>query len=214
MIMQSRKERIIAERRTKARKRKVTFAGATLAAAITASSFALTTNEAKALSGTYTVKEGDSLYRISKENGISIKELKSINKLTSDKIYIGQTLEVPVKLQTPGDSLQSAAVYTVAPGDTLWSIANRFGISVEELKKQNNLTKNMVLIDQKLIILDNIFYKKAKVIGAVDKQTVEFISNNNHFVLMVPYGTAHTYQKLAGKEVIVSYKNGALIQIQ
>lgn len=214
MITQTRKERIVEERKIKLKQRRIKLASATLAATIASSTFYATPKEAKAINGTYIVKEGDSLYRISKENGISLTELKNINQLTSDKIYIDQTLEVPVNLQTPGDSLKSAAIYTVAPGDTLWTIASRFGVSVEELKKQNNLKRDMVLIGQKIIILDDIFYKKAKIIGAVDKSTVEFVANKNHFVLMVPYGTADSYQKLSGKDVIVAYKNGALIQVQ
>lgn len=214
MITQTRKERIAEERKVRVKKHRIKLACAALAATIASSTFYATPKAAKALSGTYIVKEGDSLYRISKENGISIKELKSTNQLTSDNIYIGQTLEIPVNLHTPGDSLKNAAIYTVAPGDTLWGIANRFGVSVDELKKQNNITRDMVLIGQNIIILDDIFYKKAKIVGAVDNTTVEFVANKKHFVLMVPFGTAESYQKLAGKEVIVSYKNGALIQIQ
>jgi len=214
MITKTRKERILEEKKIKDKNLRIKLAYATLAATIASSTFYFTSKDVKAFNESYIVKEGDSLYRISKENGISLKELKSANHLTSDKIYIGQKLDIPVNLHTPGDSLQTAAVYTVVPGDSLWGIASRFGISIEELKKQNNLTKDMVLIDQKLIIMDNIFYKKAKVVGAVDTFTVEFIANKQAFTLKVPYGTAQTYQKLAGKEVIISYTNGSLIQIQ
>lgn len=214
MITKTRKARILEERKSKMKSRRNKIVYATLAATIASSAFYFTTKETKAFSQTYIVKEGDSLYRISKENGITVKELKSANNLTSDKIYIGQALEIPHDLQTPGDTLQTAAIYSVVPGDTLWGIAKRFGISVEELKKQNNLQKDMVLINQKLIIMDNISYKKAKVVGAVDSFTVEFNANKQTFTLKVPYGTAQSYQKLAGKEVIVSYKNGAIIQVQ
>ena len=214
MITKTRKTRILEERKHKMKSRRNKIVYATLAATLASSAFYFTTKEVKAFSDTYIVKEGDSLYRISKENGITIKELKSANNLTSDKIYIGQALEIPNSLQTPGDALQTAAIYTVVPGDTLWGIAKRFGISVEELKKQNNLQKDMVLINQKLIIMDNISYKKAKVVGAADNFTVEFNSEKQPFTLKVPYGTASSYQKLSGKEVIVSYKNGAIIQVQ
>lgn len=214
MITQTRKDRIIEEKRNKVKQRRIKLACATLAATIASSTLYAAPKQAKVTNGTHIVKEGDSLYRISKVSGVSINELMSVNKLTSDKIYIGQTLEVPESSKASKTSIKNAAVYTVAPGDTLWAIAGRFGTSVEKLKKQNNLTKDMVLIGQKLTISDDIFYKKAKIVGAVDKKTVEFVANKHHFVLMVPYGTAESYQKLAGKEVIVSYKNGALIQIQ
>ncbi len=214
MITNTRKERILKEKNVKNKNLRIKFAYATIAATIASSTFFFTSSEVKAFNEPYIVKEGDSLYQISKESGISIQEIKKANQLTSDKIFIGQKLDIPINLHTPGDSLQTAAIYTVVPGDTLWGIASRFGLTVEELKQQNKLTKDMVLINQKLIIMDDIFYKKAKVVGAVDTFTVEFSANKQSFTLKVPYGTAQTYQKLSGKEVLISYKNGAIIQIQ
>ncbi|MBU8881081.1 LysM peptidoglycan-binding domain-containing protein [Bacillus sp. FJAT-29790] len=173
-----------------------------------------TSKEAKAISVTYTVQKGDSLYRISKEYETTVNELKTMNNLTSDKIYIGQELVISTEFNTRNDSLQHAAIYTVVPGDTLGGIAKRFSLPVQELKKQNNLKSDMVLINQKLVIMEDIIYKKATVVGAADQFSVEFESNKQAYTLKVPYGTAPSYQKLAGKDVMISFKNGALIHIQ
>ena len=93
----------------------------------------------------YQVKVGDTLYSIANKYGITLKELKAINNLTDDKLAIGQLLNVP-------SGLSSASSYTVSGGDTLYSIAKKFGISVNKLKEANQLTSNMLNIGQKLII--------------------------------------------------------------
>ena len=93
----------------------------------------------------YQVKPGDTLYGIANKYGISLKELKAINNLESDIISIGQLLNVP-------SGLSSVNTYTVGSGDTLYSIAKKFGISVDKLKEDNKLVNNMLSIGQKLII--------------------------------------------------------------
>ncbi|WP_051428366.1 LysM peptidoglycan-binding domain-containing protein [Bacillus sp. J33] len=165
-------------------------------------------------SGTYVVKKGDNLYQIAKKFDMTIEELKKANSLTSDSIYPGQTLNVPTEWHTAETFLQHAAIYTVVPGDTLLGISKRYNISMNELKAINNLKNDMVLINQKLIIMEDISYTKAKLIGAADNFTIEFKTGNKYLSLKVPYGTASSYQRMAGKEVIVTHKNGALINIQ
>lgn len=93
----------------------------------------------------YQVKSGDTLYSIANKYGITLKELKAINNLTDDKLAIGQLLNVP-------SGLSLASSYTVSSGDTLYSIAKKFGIPIDKLKEANQLTDNMLKIGQKLII--------------------------------------------------------------
>ena len=93
----------------------------------------------------YQVKRGDTLYSIANKYGITLKELKAINNLENDNLAIGQLLNVP-----SGLSLVSS--YVVSPGDTLYSIAKKFDTTVDNLKKANNLTNNMLSVGQKLII--------------------------------------------------------------
>jgi len=81
----------------------------------------------------YTVKSGDSLSLIAKIYSTTVTELKSINHLNSDTIYIGQTLKVPSSskidsVATP--TTTSTQSYTVRAGDTLWNIALSTGVSV------------------------------------------------------------------------------------
>lgn len=93
----------------------------------------------------YQVKAGDTLYSIANKYGITVKELKAINNLSDNKLAIGQLLNVP-------SGLSSVNTYTVSSGDTLYSIAKKFGISIDKLKDINQLKDNMLKIGQKLIV--------------------------------------------------------------
>ncbi|MGJ7919433.1 LysM peptidoglycan-binding domain-containing protein [Neobacillus sp. LXY-4] len=159
------------------------------------------------ISGTYTVKKGDTLYSIAKKYHISVNELVKENNLRNEKILIGQKLSVPTEYH----SKEKEEVYTVAAGDTLWGIANRFGVTVENLKEANGLNRDMVIIGQNLHIPGVALYTDATVIGASDSYSVEFDKNGEQLMLKVPYGTASKYQKMSGKTGTLIHKNGAVI---
>ena len=93
----------------------------------------------------YVVKAGDSLWKIANSYGISVSELKSANNLSSDVLSIGQQLKIPSGGVT-------STIYVVKAGDSLWKIANSYGISVSELKSANNLTSDVLSIGQQLKI--------------------------------------------------------------
>ena len=98
------------------------------------------------VSGTiYVVKAGDSLWKIANSYGISVSELKSANNLTSDLLSIGQQLKIP-------SGGVSGIIYVVKAGDSLWKISNNYGVSVDSIKKLNNLTSNLLSIGQQLKI--------------------------------------------------------------
>ena len=97
----------------------------------------------------YTVKAGDTLYGIANKYGISVDELKTANNLSSNTLTIGNVLLIPQveEPETPDEN-----IYTVKSGDTLYSIANKYGMTVNELKALNNLTSNTLSIGQKLVV--------------------------------------------------------------
>lgn len=95
---------------------------------------------------TYTVQKGDSLWVIANKYGITTEELKSYNNLTSNLLSIGQVLKIPQ------GKTSTENIYTVKKGDSLWTIANRYNITVEKIKVLNNLTSNLLSIGQQLKI--------------------------------------------------------------
>lgn len=96
---------------------------------------------------TYVVQRGDSLYSISRSYGVSIDDLRRLNNLTSDVLTIGQILTIP-----NGTISSPSNLYVVQRGDSLWSIANRFGVSINDIRMINNLTSDILSIGQTLII--------------------------------------------------------------
>lgn len=212
--MQTRKERIQNDKKRKLKAGGMTAAIAVFAALIASAGFSASAKEAHALTGFYKVKQGDTLYKISRQHDMTVKELKAVNNLKSNTIHPGQTLEVRIERHTGEPVNNQTAVYTVVPGDTLWGIAKRYRMDVNELKRLNNIKSDMVLISQKLIIKGNISKTMAIITGAADNFTVEFKNGNDYFTLKVPYGTAQSYQERAGKEILVVYKDDALINGQ
>ena len=99
----------------------------------------------------YIVKSGDTLWTIAKKYGLTIDKLKEINNLKSNTLYIGQQLKV-IEQSNDVEDVATGDVYIVKKGDTLYAIANKFGISVNNIIKNNNLTTNTLSIGQKLII--------------------------------------------------------------
>lgn len=97
----------------------------------------------------YIVKKGDSLWSLANKYGITVKELKEINKLTSNTLKVGQTLKLTKNNEMiPEDYL----VYKVKKGDSLWDIAKEYNTTVATLKKINNLSNDKLTINQQLFI--------------------------------------------------------------
>lgn len=97
----------------------------------------------------YTVKKGDSLWSIANKYGVTVKELKEINKLTSNTLKVGQTLKL-----TKNDEMipEDYLIYKVKSGDSLWDIAKEYNTTVATLKKINNLTSDKLTVNQQLFI--------------------------------------------------------------
>ena len=91
----------------------------------------------------YVVKKGDTLYGIAQANNTTVDEIKKFNNLTSNILSTGQLLKIP-------SALLPEATYTVKKGDSLYSIANKYNTTVDELKRINNLTSNTLSIGQLL----------------------------------------------------------------
>ena len=98
------------------------------------------------VSDTYIVQKGDSLWSIANKFNMTVSELKNLNNLTNNLLSIGQVLKIK------DSSNNGKTTYTVQKGDSLWVIANKYGITTEELKSYNNLTSNLLSIGQVLKI--------------------------------------------------------------
>ena len=117
-----------------------------------------TSNQApQSTADTYTVQSGDTLWGIANTHDTTVNNLKQINDLTSDTIYVGQVLKLKQQSTTQPESSQSSQsnssdFYTVKAGDSLWKIAMGNDLTVSHLKQMNNLTINTIYVGQQLRI--------------------------------------------------------------
>lgn len=98
----------------------------------------------------HVVKKGDTLWDLANKYKVSVNDIKNVNGLKSNILTINQKLIIPSNTQN--SSTNNNITYTVKKGDNLNSIANKYGVTVGDIKKANNLSSNTIKIDQKLII--------------------------------------------------------------
>lgn len=117
---------------------------------------------------TYVVQSGDSLYKIAKKHNITVNDLKAWNNLSSNSLQVNQSLIVSnnavATVNSPiiGDAAPSIVeptatgsklkTYRVVKGDTLSKIATKHGTTIAKLKEWNNLSSDLIKIDQVLIV--------------------------------------------------------------
>ncbi|HKQ32920.1 MAG TPA: LysM peptidoglycan-binding domain-containing protein [Thermodesulfobacteriota bacterium] len=126
---------------------------------------------ARVKSGTYTVVKGDTPGEIAEKLGVNTDELIKLNDLDSRKLRIGQVLVIPgtqaadrtasidngtkenVTAEATGreNSRNVTTEYTVKKGDTLYDLSRTYGVSVDRIKKYNNLKGNSLKIGQRLV---------------------------------------------------------------
>lgn len=95
-----------------------------------------------------TVKSGDTIWGLAKQHGLSVSALEqanpSVKKINDsiDLITVGQQLTLPTAQHDASADLNADGSYTVKPGDTLSSIADRYNVTVSQLMAWNNLSAN------------------------------------------------------------------------
>jgi LysM repeat protein len=117
-------------------------------------------------SGRHTVAPGETLTSIAGRYGISVVELKSMNRLKRSRVKVGMRLVVPAKRASAAtgkgklsshlgsSAVASAQRYRVRKGDSLDAIAKRFGLRTEDLKRLNRLKRNKIYVGQTLRVTD------------------------------------------------------------
>ena len=99
----------------------------------------------------YQVIPGDTLYKIAKQYNTTPNAIKSYNKLEGDILTIGQILQIPVQ-----EEQTENIIYTVKKGDTLYKIANIYGVTVLDIMSLNNMSSTLLNVGDTLIIPNKI----------------------------------------------------------
>lgn len=100
----------------------------------------------------YTVRPGDTFYTIAQSHGMTVRNLMELNpNVDPNYLYVGQRLVVSGSQHNAQQPAQAGGVYTVQPGDTLWKISQKLGISVSTLQQLNpGLNPSQLRVGQKL----------------------------------------------------------------
>ncbi len=97
---------------------------------------------AKHAETTYTIKKGDTLWSIANETGVNIGTLSRWNKLHPEKRLVpGDKLKIRIMDEPQRKKIGKEMIYVVKEGDTLWSIAKKFNLTVSEIKTWNHLNE-------------------------------------------------------------------------
>jgi 3D (Asp-Asp-Asp) domain-containing protein len=103
------------------------------------------TVSANVQAATVTVKKGDTLWDLSRENNTSLENIQKLNHLTSDLIQPGDVLTIAPEKH-----------YTVKKGDTLWDISMDYRVTVPQLKEWNQLNTELIHPGLNLLIYEGL----------------------------------------------------------
>jgi LysM repeat protein len=115
---------------------------------------------ANALATQYKVKNGDSLYSISKKFGVSVNQIKQENNLQQSKVKKNQVLNISTKKSSKhtAKSESKPTYYTVKKGDTLSKIAIKTHLPMKKIMALNHVNQRNLSVGQRLVLA-----RKAKV---------------------------------------------------
>jgi LysM repeat protein len=97
------------------------------------------------------VDAGETLYAISKRYGVTVEQIVAQNPTADAGLEVEQILKVPYVPRTSKPVAQGKK-HIVAEKETLFSISRLYGVTVEDIKKWNNLTDNALSLGQELVI--------------------------------------------------------------
>lgn len=106
------------------------------------------------MNNTYIVKKNDNLYDIAKNYNTTVGILKALNNLSSNILQVGQILKLPSS-KVEESMVSDYFIYTIKPGDNLYSIAKNYNIGLDELINFNEQASTLLTIGSQILIPTN-----------------------------------------------------------
>ena len=141
----------------------------------------------------YKIQRGDSLNKISKRFRIEVSVLKEINDMNNDIIFAGKEIMVPRGSAWTNSDTPRERIYSVSKGDSLWNIAKKFKVSIEDITSWNDLD-----IEKPLQI------KQAIKIFSRYERIREDIPTKRFRTMLYPVKSGDTVSRIASKFSITS----------
>jgi membrane-bound lytic murein transglycosylase D len=120
----------------------------------------VTKKEKKGTTQVYTVKKGDILVDIAGKYNVTTDEIKDWNNLQSDKILVGQKLKIysdkKVVMKDEFKKGSKKQTYTVKDGDNLTAIADKYNVTVSQIKDWNDLESDVIIPGQELKLYSDV----------------------------------------------------------
>ena len=114
--------------------------------------------ESKEKEVTHKIKKGESLISIAKDNNMSVDELKRINNINDSKIKSGQELKLNQSFERVSSKVTKAeqdfktVQYKVKSGESFYTIAKKYGCTVEDLKDWNSKSGSKIKVGEEIIV--------------------------------------------------------------
>ena len=140
----------------------------------------------------YTVKKGDTLYNIARVYGVSVDAIRNLNYLKNNQLVVGQVIRIPEIYTKPEEMVVPQYInYKVQKGDSLYSIARKYNLSVDTIMQDNGLKNTNLVLGENLKI-------RVKMEGIVEECFGEEYSPNSSTEYIVQkgdtlYGVAKKY---------------------
>lgn len=99
---------------------------------------------------TYTVRSGDTLYRIAKQHRTTVASVVQLNRIQGKPIRVGMRLQIPPPVTTSAQQPIRHNVHVVTAGETLFSIARKHAMTVDDLRFRNKLGTTPLRVGQRL----------------------------------------------------------------
>lgn len=117
-------------------------------------------SDSKGATNVHIVDNGETLYSISRKYNISVKELQTLNNIGDEGIYVTQKIILSKTSQIPNtygvptitSTNKPSLIHVVDNGETLYSIARKYAVSVKDLENLNNIPETGIFVTQELII--------------------------------------------------------------
>jgi membrane-bound lytic murein transglycosylase D len=108
-----------------------------------------------ATGGTHKVRQGDSLFTLAKRYNTTVEQIKSVNGLSSNMLYIGQTLKVPSSLaETVAPTARKGGIYSVKQGDSPFTIAQKHNMQLDRFLRLNQLSVSSKIFPGQQVYID------------------------------------------------------------